>query len=159
MLMVSEQTAERMLVAFAFIMALILLFVIVDDAHGQELPQAPSATTRTFDKRFAAATAITLASAAADAWSTSRNLDHGYTENNIILGQRPAKWNVWALCMGESAGWSTVAYFAKRATKNSPNRVIRNSWLVFHILSAGGHTRGWIHNVAIYDPVRYPKRP
>jgi hypothetical protein len=77
---------------------------------------------QTFDKKFVAVTSATMASAAFDAWSTNRNLDHGYIEQNMILGPRPAHWNVWALSMGESAGWSTAAYFVKRATRNSPEQ-------------------------------------
>jgi hypothetical protein len=112
---------------------------------------------QTFDKKFVAVTSATMASAAFDAWSTNRNLDHGYIEQNMILGPRPAHWNVWALSMGESAGWSTAAYFVKRATRNSPSKVVRNIWMIFPALSFQGHMRGGIHNVRIYDPIKYPK--
>lgn len=109
------------------------------------------------DKKFIAVTSLTLGSAAFDAWSTNRNLDHGYIENNPILGSRPAKLNVWALTMGESAGWCTAAYFVKRSTQNSKSRVVRKLWLFFPTLSFSGHMYGGIHNVRIYDPIKYPK--
>lgn len=135
---------------------LLALLVIAERARGQELSDAPQ--PQTLDKRFVAVSVLTIGSAALDAWSTNRNLDHGYREQNPILGARPAKWNVWALTMGESAAWCTAGYFVKRATRKSPSRFVRNLWIVLPGLSFAGHSQGWIHNVAAYDS-RYPRVP
>jgi hypothetical protein len=128
-----------------------------------DAPSAAIAETqkppRTFDRKFALVAGATMASAAFDAWSTNRNLDHGYLEQNLILGSRPAKWNVWALTMGEAAAWNTVAYVVKKKTARHPNPWVRRAWMFFPALSFGGHMYGGIHNVSIYDPVKYPRRP
>lgn len=131
------------LVWFVLLGAIALIVLTAFQAQAQEPKVA--------DKKFIVATSLTLGSAAFDAWSTNRNLAHGYRELNPILGEHPSGGKVWALTMGEATGWSVAGYFVKRAL---PKRKV---WMIFQAISFSGHLYGGLNNVRIYDPVKYPR--
>jgi hypothetical protein len=130
---------------YALALALVLLPAF---ALGQANPQP-----KVVDKKFVAAVAGFCGSATFDAATTIRNLNHGYSEQNLILGKYPSNAAVIGFGAGQCGAMGAGTYFLKRTVQRHQQNKLW--WMAVPFIFTAEHISFGAYNAAIYSP-RYP---